>query len=106
MLEGLHRVVHFAALGQHIAKAAMERRNIPLEADSLADQLQPHLNPLRPGRELAKHVQALDMTGIGSEHCRVKFLGFVQPSGRVMVERGPIKFRAVDPQFERGNLGR
>lgn len=106
MLEGLHRLIHFAALGRHIAKAAMERRNIPLEADGLADQLQAHLNPLRPGRELAKHVQALDMTGIGSEHCRIKSLGFVQPSGRVMVEPGPIKFRAVDAQFERGNLGR
>src|SRR3984957_18338706 len=32
MLEGLHRALHVAALGQHIAEAAMEGGNISLEA--------------------------------------------------------------------------
>ena len=83
----------------------MKCGDIPFQPDGLADQLDADFDAIGLRRELADHVKAVDMTGIGRQDRGIELLGFGQPPGPVMVERVLIKLGVVDPDFQRGNPG-
>src|ERR1700759_1280548 len=60
----LHGLAGLPALSQHVAEAAVKGRDVALQPDRLADQLQTDLGAAGSRRELSDHMQAFDMPRI------------------------------------------
>ena len=100
MRKGLQGLLVAPTRRQCIAKTGIERRNIAAQTDGFADQLQTHFGAAGSRRKLADHMQAFNMARISLKRSRIELLGFGKPPCRVMIERDPIEFGAIDPRFQ------
>src|ERR1700730_12547343 len=89
--KGLYCFVGPAARRQRVAEAAVKRSDIPLQPDRLLDQWDADLGATGLGRELADHVKAVGVAGIGGQDRGIARFGFRSPSRPVVLDRALVE---------------
>jgi hypothetical protein len=101
-LKGLLRLLKAPGLGQHDAEVAMKFGDIAFQADRLAYQPNSGFGVVGLMRDLAKHVKAVGVSGIGRQNRGIKLFGFGKPPGFVVIARMMMEFGVLDPGFQCG----
>ena len=94
-----------AARRQRVAEAAVKRSDIPLQPDRLLDQWDADLGATGLGRELADHVKAVGVAGIGGQDRGIERFSLGEASRPVVLDRALVELAVIDLEPQCRDLG-